>query len=173
MCGRYQFDLGNDLRSKSLKEKIKKKKIEYKEGEIFPGDKVLCIFLENGQLKLTSMRWGIKKEKMQINARVESLDKPFYDGMRERRCVLPANGFYEWDLQKDKYYVSFDEPFVYLAAICNENKELLVLTREADDDFRHIHDRFPLILDKNGMNDYLEGRGYSCIRTPMSIENQG
>ena len=174
MCGRYQFDLGNDLKSNKLKDKIKEKNISYKEGEIFPGDQVLCIYMQNGSLKLSSMKWGIKTDKgLQINARKESLDKPFYEKIKNNRCVLLANGFYEWDTKKNKYYISFNEPFVYLAAIYDDFYNLLILTRDADDEFKDIHDRFPVILDRNEMNNYLEGKPYSVIREPISITDKG
>ena len=103
------------------------------------------------------LKWGFPgfdKGKLLINARAESVKtkSTFADSFASRRCVLPAAGFYEWDRKKEK--VTFrlgDKPILYLAGIYRPygaEKRFVVLTREANDSMRPVHDRMPLILTK-------------------------
>ncbi len=95
---------------------------------------------------------GFDKGKLLINARAESVkDKPtFADSFAQRRCVLPAAGFYEWDSKKEKVIFTLpDKPILYLAGIYRpygQERRFVVLTREANASMAPIHDRMPLIL---------------------------
>ena len=63
---------------------------------------------------------GFDKGKLLINARAESVkDRPtFADSFAERRCALPAAGFYEWDKKKEKVIFTIpDKPILYLAGV--------------------------------------------------------
>ena len=160
MCGRFEFTLKDDKKGKQIKERAEKLSLVYKEGEIFPTDSVLCIIPVENKVDLSTMKWGVNSKSLQINARKESLeDKPSYKEIKENRCAVICNGFYEWDRQKNKYYISSDEEYMYLACIFNRNKELLIITQSADDDdFLKIHDRIPLIMDQEEMLKYIHHR---------------
>ena len=110
------------------------------------------------------LKWGFPgfdKGKLLINARAESVKtRPtFADSFASRRCVLPAAGFYEWDRKKEK--VTFrlgDKPILYLAGIYRPygaEKRFVVLTREANDSMRPVHDRMPLILSKEEVRPWV------------------
>ena len=110
------------------------------------------------------LKWGFPgfdKGKLLINARAESVKtRPtFADSFASRRCVLPAAGFYEWDRKKEK--VTFrlgDKPILYLAGIYRPygaEKRFVVLTREANDSMRPVHDRMPLILTKEEVRPWV------------------
>ena len=110
------------------------------------------------------LKWGFPgfdKGKLLINARAESVKtRPtFADSCASRRCVLPAAGFYEWDRKKEK--VTFrlgDKPILYLAGIYRPygaEKRFVVLTREANDSMRPVHDRMPLILSKEEVRPWV------------------
>ena len=47
---------------------------------------------------------------------------------------------------------------LFLAAICNDAGEAAVLTMASEGWLKKVHDRMPLLLDEQGMNDYLQGR---------------
>ena len=110
------------------------------------------------------LKWGFPgfdKGKLLINARAESVKtkSTFADSFASRRCVLPAAGFYEWDRKKEK--VTFrlgDKPILYLAGIYRPygaEKRFVVLTREANDSMRPVHDRMPLILSKEEVRPWV------------------
>lgn len=101
------------------------------------------------------LKWGFPgfdRGKLLINARAESVkERPtFADSYAQRRCVLPAAGFYEWDKKKEK--VTFTVPgsrILYLAGIFRpygDELRFVVLTREANASMAPVHDRMPLIL---------------------------
>ena len=110
------------------------------------------------------LKWGFPgfdKGKLLINARAESVKtkSTFADSFASRRCVLPAAGFYEWDRKKEK--VTFrlgDKPILYLAGIYRPygaEKRFVVLTREANDSMRPVHDRMLLILTKEEVRPWV------------------
>ena len=95
---------------------------------IAPGNTVLMQRQLDGQLQLTSARWGLTPpwltdlSRTPAHARAETLaEQPmFQEAFRLRRCLLPANGFYEWrgTARKRPYWVTPGEgASVYFAAI--------------------------------------------------------
>ena len=152
MCGRYELNLSGSDKGKQIRERAEKLNLVYKEGEIFPSDDVLCVIPVESKIDLTVMKWGIKKKSFQINARMESInDRPSYQDIRDRRCAVVCTGFYEWDKDKNRYHVSTDDEVIYLGCIFNENKELLIITEAADEQFEGIHERKPLIMNQEEM----------------------
>ncbi|NIF16517.1 SOS response-associated peptidase [Pantoea sp. Cy-639] len=83
---------------------------------ISPGASVLIQRRLDGQLQLASARWGLTPawltdlSRTPAQARAETLaEQPmFRDGLRQRRCLIPANGFYEWrgTARKRPYWVT-------------------------------------------------------------------
>ncbi len=113
MCGRYSLKLSNSRKGKQLSERSAKLGLKYKEGEIFPGDQVLCVIPRESLIDLSVMKWGIQNRFFQINARYESLqDSISYADMKKRRCAVVCNGFYEWDADKRKYYEPTQKEFI-------------------------------------------------------------
>ena len=118
MCGRFEFSLKDDKKGKQIKERAEKLNLVYKEGEIFPTDQVLCIIPVENKIDLSVMKWGINNKSLQINARKESIDdKPSYNEIKNNRCAVICNGFYEWNRQKDKFYISGDDEYMYKMAL--------------------------------------------------------
>ena len=120
----------------------------------------------DAELGTELLQWGFPgfdKGKLLINARAESVkDRPtFADSYAERRCVLPAAGFYEWDKKKEKVIFTVPESkILYLAGIYRpygEEKRFVVLTREANASMAPVHDRMPLILSRAEVWPWVNG----------------
>jgi putative SOS response-associated peptidase YedK len=106
-----------------------------------------------------------------INARAETLlEKPsFKQLVARRRCLVPANGFYEWRRLGNRkvpiwIHLKSREPFAF-AALWNYwrdpagDKELYsftIITTEANALLRPIHNRMPVIYDKEMGRQWLE-----------------
>lgn len=157
MCGRYEFKILPSSIGRQIKEKAEELSLQYKEGEIFPGDNVLCIVEFKDKITMKSMKWGIIGENFIINARTDKINtSSFYKNMKNRRCAVIANGFYEWDKDKNKYYFQMECEYMYLAAIFNESQQLLIMTKDADESMKGIHPRMPVIMDQQEMLEYIK-----------------
>ena len=117
-----------------------------------------------GVLSARQLQWGFPgfdKGKLLINARAESVkDRPtFADSYAQRRCVLPAAGFYEWDRKKEKVIFTLpDKPLLYLAGIFRPygpEMRFVILTREANASMAPVHDRMPLILSNSEVEPWI------------------
>jgi putative SOS response-associated peptidase YedK len=132
------------------------------------------------QRELVMLRWGLvpfwAKEpsigNRMINARAETVaEKPSYrSAYQHRRCLVLADGFYEWRRQGDSktpYYISLasGEPFALASLWENwtdkESGESLqtttLITAEANDFMQPLHHRMPVILDAANATDWLAG----------------
>lgn len=164
MCGRYYIqadeDMGRELRAILAEVERRQGNSEahaaMKVGEIFPSNIVPVIGAEGASL----MKWGYSGYKNRvINARSETaFEKPmFRRSMMERRCLIPASGYYEWrrtpsgGKSKQKYALYRPGRPIYMAGLWRmEQGETLpvfvILTREAGPGIAEIHDRMPVIL---------------------------
>jgi putative SOS response-associated peptidase YedK len=139
---------------------------------IAPSQNVLAVRYnpKNSARSFVTLRWGLipswaKDEKIgykTINARMESVQvAPSYrSALEKRRCLILANGFYEWRKTggpKIPFDIALpnDEPFAFAGlweAWKNPANQQWVLscsivTTEANELIRQIHDRMPVILD--------------------------
>ena len=95
-----------------------------------------------------------------INARSETAEEKrmFKTSFHERRCVIPSTGFYEWK-GKEKYHFTLpNSPTLYMAGIYNEFADencFIILTTRANQSMKNIHDRMPVILEKNMIHDWI------------------
>ena len=149
---------------------------------IAPTQDAGVIVPEDGGLIYKTMRWGlvpmwakdIKIGNQAINARVETAaTKPLFRGAwKERRCLVPASGFYEWqkfpsDETKSR---SFKQPFyitrkdglpLTFAGLWEKWKDgmlsFTILTTEAYEGIHDLHTRTPMILDEQGRKLWLDG----------------
>lgn len=101
-----------------------------------------------------------------INARAETLGaKPsFRDAYHRRRCLIPANGFYEWKRQgglKQPYYVhpSHGELFAFagLWETWRGTATCTIVTTQANATMRSIHERMPVIIAREHYAGWLHG----------------
>lgn len=127
----------------------------------------LAVITNEEPRRLSFFRWGLipfwaKDEKIgnkMINARAESVEeKPSYrNAFRQRRCLVPADGFYEWKNEAGKIpfriTLKDQQPFA-MAGIWEswKNSEgkmirsFSIITTTANELMKSIHDRMPVIL---------------------------
>ena len=100
------------------------------------------------------------------NARAESIaEKPsFREAYRERRCLIPANGFYEWKPEnglKQPYYIypSGGALFAFagLWEQWNDLQTCTVITTDANEKMAAVADRMPVIVSPAEYSDWLSG----------------
>ena len=132
-----------------------------------------------GEREVVALRWGLvpawskgpDSRYSMINARAETLaSKPAYrSAFRARRCLIPADGFYEWRRQasgKQPWYVTVDDtPGPFLMAGLWERwrqpegeplESCAIVTTEANAAVREIHERMPVILDLAAAERWLD-----------------
>ncbi|SFG81043.1 Putative SOS response-associated peptidase YedK [Desulfotomaculum arcticum] len=135
---------------------------------IAPGQDILVITGTQDNRVARSMHWGLippwAKDKSigykMINARAENIDsKPsFKHSFRHRRCLIPANGFYEWRREgqiKQPLSITLpDKPLFAFAGVWDswtspEGEIILsctIITAPASDQIQEVHHRMPVIL---------------------------
>jgi len=133
----------------------------------------------DGQRQLAMLRWGLIPRwakapaigSRMINARSETVaEKPaFRNAFRKRRCLIPANGFYEWisanQRVKQPYYIypADHKPLVMAGlweswhdAVTSEDlATFTILTTEANAAMRQFHDRMPVFLHPHQFDQWL------------------
>lgn len=147
---------------------------------VAPTQPIPIVRLNEGRRQFVLMRWGLipswvkdpKGFSLLINARAESvIDKPaFRNAMRRRRCLIPADGFYEWrDLggRKQPNFIRPREPggpFAFAGlweTWTGPNGEELdtaaIVTTTANRALSAIHSRMPVILPPDAFAMWLDG----------------
>lgn len=132
-------------------------------GTITPGSESLVLKKNGDLIQPAIARWGFpaKDGKLIINARCESvMQKPmFCNALETRRCILPAQCFYEWDADRNKHtFSSLDSPMLFLAGIWQLYDDIMrfvVLTTAANVSMMPIHDRMPLLISEENMRSWL------------------
>ena len=181
MCGRYlsvsdpgqlaeRFEV-DEVRTVTLPERY----------NVAPSTDVYAIIETGGSRRLGALRWGFaphwtrgpKRSREPINARVESLatSRMFGSAFRERRCLIPADGFYEWQdrgdgRRKQPFHLAAADgaPFAF-AGIWTVRRDpedeaepqfsTAIVTREASGAMEEIHPRIPAILPQALWEEWL------------------
>ena len=184
MCGRYTL-----TRQEGLVEDLEAALGESAQGEwwrprfnVAPTQPAPVVILRDGQRRIELMRWGLiphwggrpgSKPPLMINARVESLeDKPmFRDALGRRRCLVPADGFFEWKKLgggkrplKQPVYLHPQPPRLFAFAGLwarartddGEQLSFTIITGPANDLVAPIHDRMPVVLDPSTYAAWLD-----------------
>jgi putative SOS response-associated peptidase YedK len=146
---------------------------------IAPSQDVPVIVRNEARNELKPMRWGLVPSWAQdssmgqrmINARAETLlEKPsFKQLVSTRRCLVPADGFYEWRREGKRkvpmwIHLKKREPFAFAGLwdswldrdTGSELYTFTIITTEANALLRPIHNRMPVIYDKEMGRQWLE-----------------
>jgi putative SOS response-associated peptidase YedK len=149
---------------------------------IAPTQPVPIVLIDNGERHFRLVRWGLippwvkdpRKFTLLINARSETvLEKPaFKNAIKRRRCLIPADGYYEWhtsDGRKRPYFIHRhdDQPmgFAGLAeSWMGPNGEELdtvaIVTTAASADLSVLHHRVPVTIRPGDFERWLDCRGF-------------
>ena len=170
MCGRYTFFTDKELQEvDDIVEKISRdlQMDKMKTEEIFPTNVAPILLPKEDFVVPRLMAWGFpnfRNKGVIINARAETVreKRMFGPSLERRRCIIPSTGFYEWDASKKKYLFNVSgSGMLYMAAIYNQFEEedrFVILTTEANPSMLDIHDRMPVVVPKNQINDWILDR---------------
>ena len=134
-------------------------------------------------LKIEKAKWGFKffdkknnLEKNIINARLETINDRilFKESFQKRKCIIPANGYYEWVTKnniKMPYFIHiFEKQTFYFAGIWkylnfhkNTLKVFVIITQSANSFLNKIHQRMPVTLTLDEAKNYLEDRSSNYL----------
>jgi putative SOS response-associated peptidase YedK len=150
---------------------------------VAPTNDVYAVFEEGGVRRLDAFHWGLVPRwakdpsvgSRMINARAETLAQKnaYKSAFRRRRCIIPADGFFEWKAvpgQKKKQPMFIHRPdgaplaFAGLwevwrdkdAPDAGELHSCTIITTEGNEDVADVHDRMPVILGEDAWDTWLE-----------------
>lgn len=149
---------------------------------VAPTDETYAVAESSEGRRLGTFRWGlvpfwakdVKVGAKMINARAEGLlDKPaFRRPFERRRCIIPADGFYEWERvsakKKQPWYITrADHQPMAFAGLweswrpvqgSDENKvrSCVIITGEPNDAVARLHDRMPVLLPPDVWDAWLD-----------------
>ena len=154
---------------------------------VCPTNQIHTVTSDEGHRRLRPMRWGFiphwyktpSDGPLLINARAETIaEKPaFRAACRERRCLIPASGFYEWTKDAEgkrlPWYIHPTEGDVLAFAgvwqVWERGEEPLttcaIVTTEANAAMSKIHHRMPVVLTRDDWAKWLgeEGKGAATL----------
>lgn len=164
MCGRYQFTADQCVEILRITQEVERRygAGAWKPGEICPTAQAPVLLSMGGKIHPELQSWGYPtSSSLVINARAETAaEKPlFRDSVTDRRCVVPATGFFEWDKDKRKYFFTLpDEGALYMAGLYDLRGGkpcYCVLTTAANASMEEVHHRMPLVLTGEQVSTWL------------------
>lgn len=176
MCGRYSLictdDLGNRFR-------IHLPTLNCRSRFNVAPSQTMPVVVKHENVEMAMMEWGLvphwvkdlKEAHRLINARAETLaEKPIFRGLlKNKRCLVPASGFYEWKKEggyKQPYYIHLkDAPLFAFAGLYDiwhdadgqAYPTYTIITTDANDLMVPIHNRMPVILKPEDESRWLNG----------------
>lgn len=179
MCGRFTIGVPKEvIRDYLIKYYNLEFNLEFSEDfylpryNVAPRQKVLAIIHDGKNYRVGLLRWGFIphfSDMEIINAKGETLEeKPsFKDAFQKRRCVILADGFYEWkkvDNKKIPFHFTVDNRIIFPIAGLYNVKTLddgtklstcLIITTKANQIVSEVHDRMPVILTEEEKSMWL------------------
>jgi putative SOS response-associated peptidase YedK len=176
MCGRFTLTTPEQLIAEAFGlEEVPQLSARY---NIAPSQPVAAIVQPASGRRLAVFRWGLiapgeseRDDLMLINVRSETAaTKPlFREAFRSRRCLIPADGFYEWrkaGKRREPFHIRLRDrrPFAFAGVWSEEAsdagqapvKACAILTTEPNELMAGIHDRMPVILDPASYSRWLD-----------------
>ncbi|MGR3514258.1 MAG: SOS response-associated peptidase [Paracoccaceae bacterium] len=187
MCGRFALTLPDDAMANLFDATVSNDLAPLPNYNICPTNKVHTVTSDDGTRRVRPMRWGFlphwyKTENggpLLINARAETIaEKPaFKAACRERRCLIPATGFYEWTKDAEgkrlPWYIHPSESEMLAFAGVWQNWErdgvahttCAIVTTAANPKMAEIHHRMPVILAPDDWALWLgeKGKGAAAV----------
>lgn len=169
MCGRYYVD---DETAREIEriiriadEKVRQKPpVRVQAKDIHPTDIAPVLLADGEGIGCRLQKWGLPgydAGQVIFNARSETAaeKKSFREGVENRRLVVPATWFYEWNRAKEKnLFRRKDQKVLFMAGIynrCQGEDRFVILTTAANASMEPVHDRMPLILEPEEISDWI------------------
>ena len=166
MCGRYTLTCPDEesLLQGLPFDEFSETRIQFRPRyNIAPGQRSPVIYLGDSGPVLADASWGFQRAArgITINARSETAQGTamFREAFREGRCLVPADGFFEWRREG-----RVNQPYLFrkkgstlfvMAGLCEEGR-YVVLTRDSAGDVADIHDRMPVLLEPEDVRRWLD-----------------
>lgn len=195
MCGRFAITLSNDAMARLFDAAPDNDLPLIPNYNVCPTNRIHVVTGDGtGLRRLRAMRWGFLPHwykapndgPLLINARAETIaDKPaFAAACRTRRCLIPADGFYEWARHEDgtklpHFVHRADGAPLVMAGIWQEwgeedtrQETCAVVTTQANATIADIHHRMPVIPDPADWPLWLgeRGKGAATLMTPSPAD---
>lgn len=176
MCGRYTLTKPKKSLESHFRAQLPKGEHRQRYN-IAPTQALPVVVASHGARAMEAMRWGLvpswakdlKSQSPLINARAETLqEKPsFKNSFQTKRCLVPADGFYEWvkqDSGKVPYWIHLagEELFAFAGIWAEWGKgdeclrSFAIITTEANSALQSLHHRMPVILDSDTFDSWLD-----------------
>ena len=196
MCGRFVLETPLKATAEIFNAQIAESLVAVPNFNICPSENISVLVSNSGKRKFGQMRWGfvphwyksVADGPLLFNARAETLAKKpaFRDACRKRRCLIPADGFYEWEKKvgsksKPFYVRRSDRQQMIFAGIwqfSGDSEDRIptctIITVPASEQISGIHNRMPLLIDPSDWAGWLgERQGIKAaklMKTPPHIE---
>lgn len=192
MCGRIATTLPNDAMAQIFAANPANNLPPSPNFNVCPTDILGVVHTNENGRQLSAMRWGFLSDRdvlengsaPLINARAETIaTKPtFREACRQRRCLIPVSGFYEWTKDADGnrlpwYSVRKDSAPIALAGIWQRWDKgdhpistCAIVTTTANETMSRIHRRMPVIIEPVDWALWLgeDGHGAAPLLRPAS-----
>ncbi|GAB1529017.1 MULTISPECIES: SOS response-associated peptidase [Brevibacillus] len=182
MCGRFTLVTNLELWNARFQiEVIPDMQPRY---NIAPGQLIPAIISDQGKRRLGQLKWGLvpswaqdeKSGYKMINAHAETLtEKPAFRRLFERkRCIVPADGFYEWEQRESgkqamRIMMKTGEPFAFAGLFdtwtSSEGNKLhtcTIITTKPNQVVKDIHNRMPVILEQEDESMWLDREKFNA-----------
>lgn len=181
MCGRYFIDEESIRKAENLVKTIDLSLAGKR--EIYPSQPAPIIIRRGEEYASELCSWGFPrydKKGLMINARSETAleRRMFRKSLLERRCLIPAAGFYEWDQKKNKTaFFKKDSPAIFMAGFYRQDKEhdrFIILTTQANESVKEIHDRMPIIIEEKDIEHWFNPAVFEHLlhKRPEDLANE-
>lgn len=158
---------------------------------VAPTDDVYVVYDDGSARRVDAFHWGLVPGWAKdvgignrlINARAETVDtnNSFKSSFARRRCIVPADGFYEWkkvegQKKKQPFYVTRTdgEPLAFAGLWAEWHGEVAgeqvvvrsttIITTSANETMAPVHDRMPVVLPPESWDEWLDHRNLAVAR---------
>lgn len=188
MCGRFAITLPNDAMAQLFAATPANDLPDVPNFNVCPTTQIHTVLTGESGRQLVSMRWGfvprwykkLNDGPLLINARSETIaEKPaFASACRERRCLIPVSGFYEWTKTPEghrlPWYITSTKPIVFAGIWQDWEREgtrvrsAAIVTVGANEMMSKIHNRMPVSLAQDQWGTWLgeNGKGAALLMQP-------